>query len=135
MRLYSGVRDFVQTILDEDDQVNVLIFPGTDLPDVPGAYILMSSTGGPGFNLDGAFDAKSWQARCVGQQNDYVHAEHLADIIDIAFTSLPSSKVGGVWVTSIQRVGGAPSPLMEDDAQRTHFVCNYIVDTQSALVS
>lgn len=135
MRLYLGMKAKVQLILTDAGFTQTLIEPGPELPDVPDSYVLLSPYGGPGLALDGALDDKAWQVRSVGRQNDPDNAEAIADAIDIAFISLPSSKVGGVWVASIQRVGGAPSPLMVDDAERTHYVCNYIVSTQSALVS
>lgn len=131
-------RDFVRQIMDlapAGVYAAVHIYPGPKLPDDPGRYVMLTRYGGSGLEVDGVFDGKGWQVRVVSKQNDYDSGEALSDWIDDFFTNLPSGKVGDLWVTGIQRVGGAPSPLMLDDADRTHFVCSYIASVESALVN
>lgn len=114
---------------------NVKIVPGPKLPKLPNAYVMLTPYGGSGLIVDGALESQSWQVRTVGKQHDYGHAEDMATAIDIGFISFMSDYLFDTWVTSIQRVGGAPSPLMVDDAERTHFTCNYNIDSESALVN
>lgn len=124
----------IRLILDAANYPKVKIFPGPELPDVPGKYVLLTRYGGTGIEADGALDGISWQVRSVGgQMEDEVSAEGIADAIDIAFLSHYSRKVGNRWVASIQRVGGAPAVLMKDDADRTHFVCSYVASVELAL--
>lgn len=134
MNTYGRAKAFVRAILDEAGYTKTAIYPGPVLPDIPGSFVVLTPYGGPGLELgEGVLDGRSWQARCVGEQNDYESAEGIANAIDIRFISLPSSKVEGVWVTEIRRVGGAPSPLMTDDADRTHFVGSYTASVELAL--
>lgn len=134
MNTYTRAKAFVRQILDEANYSDVAVYPGPDLPDVPGAYVLLTSYGGPGLELgEGVLDGRSWQVRTVGEQMDYESAEGIANAIDIAFISRFSSDMDGAWVASIGRVGGAPNPLMTDDADRTHFVCSYVASVELAL--
>jgi hypothetical protein len=127
----------VRRILDAAGYTDALIYLGPDLRDYPNEYVLLTPYGGPGLELDGVLDARSWQVRAVGSQmddDDDSTAEGMADAIDIAFVSHYSRSVEGVWVASIQRVGGAPSSLnTNDDANRAHFVCSYTVSVELAL--
>lgn len=134
MKKYSDMKAAVRVILDAAGYLDVDIYPGPELPDIPGKYVVLTRYGGPGIELEGVLDAVSWQVRSVGwQMEDDESAEGIADAIDIAFLSHYSRQVGSVWVAGIQRVGGAPSSLMKDEADRTHFVCSYIVSVELAL--
>lgn len=135
MKTYTEMKAHIREILDDAGFETWTVFPGPDLPDVPGKFVVATPYGGPGLAQDGAIDQRSWQMRCVGLQNDYETAESVANAIDIAFISHYSRKVGTTWVPQIQRVGGAPNPLLVDDADRTHFVCSYIVDCAIALTN
>lgn len=132
---FSEMKEFVSSILTDANYLDVPITPGPQLPDLPDEYVLLTPYGGTGLNTDGVFDSRAWQVRVVGPQNDYIKGEGMADAIDLAFISHMSAHVSGQWVTSIERVGGAPTPLMVDDADRTHFTCNYNVDAESALAN
>lgn len=146
MRRFGQMRDRIKDILaavtegvDPDPITHpfegVIVMPGPNLPDIPDRYVLLTPYGGPGLNTgEGILDARGWQVRCVGLQHDEDSGEALADAIDTALLKQHSAKYQGVWVTGVQRVGGAPVPLMVDDADRTHWVCSYIVETESALV-
>lgn len=108
-------------------------YPGPDLPDEGGKYVLWTRYGGPGEDLEGVIDDIAWQARVVGAPNNYGSAETAADALDVALLSLFSQNVAGTWLTRVARVGGAPAALMVDDGDRTHMVCSYIFGTGLAL--
>lgn len=136
MKNFALMKPEIRRILDDADYQKAWIKSGPELPDVPGHGVLLTRYGGPGLETgEGILDARSWQVRCVGRQNSPDYAEGMADAIDIVFLSHYSRSVGGVWVSSIQRVGGAPAALMVDDADRTHFVCSYIVSVELALAN
>lgn len=136
MRTFDLMKPVVKGILDDAGYEKAWIEPGPALPDNPGHGAMLTRYGGPGLDTgEGILDARSWQVRAVGRQGSPTHAEGMADAIDIAFLSHYSRKVGEVWVSSIQRVGGAPAALMVDDADRTHFVCSYIVSVELALAN
>lgn len=107
------------------------VHPGPRDPREPGAYILLTSYAGPGLNTDDLFDGQGWQIKVVGEQYDYDAAEAVAFEVDRYLRRLYSGWYGGQWVTHFQRVGGQPSVLLVDDADRTHFVCSYVVDVES----
>lgn len=135
MRTYTQMESWTRRIFDANGFRDAGIYPGPELRDTPNAYVIWTRYGGPGLILDGTADDRSWQARCVGRQGDYGSAEALADLIDLHMVSHYSSEVEGVWVSGIQRVGGAPTALLTDDAERTHFVCSYIVSVEMALLN
>lgn len=110
-------------------------YPGPELPDDPGKIVVWTRYGGPGEELEGVMDGISWQARVIGGQGDYESAESAADALDVALLSVGTQTVGGTRVSGVRRVGGAPNPLMVDDADRTHMVCSYIVSTELALTN
>lgn len=111
------------------------VYPGPQLPSIPTSFILATPYGGPGEELEGVLDGRSWQIRSIGSQNIYTDVEAVANLIDIAFLSWHSQKVGDVWVSSIQRVGGAPAALMVDEAERVHFACSYVLSVELALAN
>lgn len=133
MKTFKQMKGFTRGVLDAHGMRDVQIHPGPELPDVPDRYVVWTPYGGPGLELEGVLDARSWQARVVGRQMDYDSAEEVAIVLDEALISHHSSRVGGLWVPEIQRVGGAPTALLTDDADRTHFVCSYIVSVEMAL--
>lgn len=132
---FSTAKSMVSYFLAGAGFTNIAIQPGPKLPDVPEPFVVLTPYGGSGLIVDGALESQSWQVRVVGRQMDYGSAEDMATAIDLAFISWMSDYLFGTWITSIQRVGGAPSPLMVDDADRTHFTCNYNIDSESALVN
>jgi hypothetical protein len=110
-------------------------FPGPDDPDQPVDLMVVGTVaGGLGLQLDGALDNVSWQIRVSGNQNLYADAEQLAEDIDRVFMSfVPGQRIEGLLIVSIYRVGGPPSHLAVDDAERTQFVCSYYFDVESGL--
>lgn len=135
MNTFGRVKPWLRAILDGAGYEKWSIHPGPELPDEPDGSVVCTRYGGSGTEVDGAMDGKSWQFRVIGMQNDYESAEGVADAIDIAALSWFSADMGGVWVTSIERVGGAPAALMTDDAERTHFVCSYTASVELALTN
>ena len=134
MRKYADVEEWTKQVLSDAGMSDVAVYPGPELPDIPGRYVVWTRYGGPGIEVDGVFDDRSWQARVVGRSHDYNSAEDVADVIDEAILSHMSHvKIGGRAVPQLQRVGGAPSPLLTDDADRTHFVCSYTASVELAL--
>jgi hypothetical protein len=138
MRTFAEMNSLLRSILDPvpleyTEAKGWKIYPGPQPPDIPTSFILATPYGGPGLELEGALDGRSWQIRCVGKQTIYTEVENVANAIDIAFLSWHTQDVGGVRVTSIQRVGGAPAPLQVDDAERVHFACSYILSVELAL--
>ena len=133
MNTFQRMKDFVAGLPGVPN--NLLIEPGPALPDVPGRYVVLTPYGGPGLELEGVMDGRSWQVRVVGKQNDYNDAETIADAIDVGILSVTTGNIGGVHVAGTQRVGGAPNALLKDDAERTHFICSYIVNTEMALAN
>lgn len=133
MRTYGILKGWTREVLDAANLQKVHIHPGPDLPNIAAPFVVWTPYGGPGEIIDGTADDRSWQARCVGRSHDYESAEDIATVIDIAVLSFFSSEVGGLWVSDFRRVGGAPSALLVDDADRTHFVCSYVASVELAL--
>lgn len=133
MRKFSQMKAWLKQVLDGTPFSEFTVEPGPMLADTPGPYVLATLYGGPGEDVDGAMDDVSWQIRVVGPQNDYETAEDAAEMIDLAMLGHHSSHIAGVWVSGIRRVGGAPAPLMRDEAERTHFVCSYVASVELAL--
>lgn len=124
------MKTWLEGVLADGGFPEFTVEPGPMLADTPGPYVLATLYGGPGEDVDGAMDDVSWQIRVAGPQNDYDRAEDAAEAIDLAMLGHHSSHIAGVWVSGIRRVGGAPAPLMRDEAERTHFVCSYVASVQ-----
>lgn len=133
MMTFGQMKDLTRAVLDAADLQSVAIYPGPSLPDNPDESVVWTPYGGPGLEAEGVLDGRSWQFRAIGRQGDYESAETIANVLDIAFISHFSSRIGELWVTSIVRVGGAPNPLTRDNGNRTHFVCSYVFSVESAL--
>lgn len=111
--------------------------------DLPYSYHCLTSVGGPGLVSEQAFDVRGYQVRTVGPQavdstdtRAYDYAEDMAYDVDKQLCTadirglLPAT-VGGMRLIRINRIGSEPSWLMNDDANRTHFVCSYLFEVQS----
>lgn len=128
---FSTFKAIVDTFKTEQGFDQYEVYPGPNDPRIPGPYILLTGYEGPGLNTDDLFDAQAWQIKVVGDQYDYEGAENVAGLLDRYLRRLYSGQYGEQWVTSIYRSGGSPSPLLVDDANRTHFVCSFITDVDS----
>lgn len=135
---YRDVEWLVRRALGTEEQPwDGQVVPGPfDPDDNPGEYVIVTGYGGPGEDAEGTLDLMTFQVRVVGPQKDYDAAEDQAIAIDKSFLSWYSARVGtGPWLAGIQRVGGAPNPLLVDNAERWHFVCSYIFRTELALAN
>lgn len=133
MRTFQQMKTFILAL--PGVPAGITCEPGPSLPDVPGRFIVLTRYGGPGEELEGVMDGISWQVRIAGLQGDYDDAEAIADAIDVGLLSVQTANIGGVHVAGVQRVGGAPNPLLKDDAERTQFICSYIAHTELALAN
>lgn len=127
---YAAFSDFVASVLPSE-YANVGIHPGPDMPPTPERFVVLTPFPGAGFSVEGVMDARAWQIRVAGAQHSYEDAEALAWAIDKALTGTFSQNIGGIWVASINRIGGGPSVLFRDNADRTHFVASYQIDVES----
>lgn len=129
----SQMKSLLETYLAtfEETYATLTVHVGPDMPRIPDWFIVVSRTGGPGESVEGLFDGIGYQVRVAGWQHDPGSAEDVADLIDQYLRSLTTGSYQGRWVASIHRTGSGPSHLLVDDANRTHFVCGYVVDVHS----
>ena len=114
-------------------------------PIVAGPYILkepdqlvtVTATGGPGYVLEAAADACTFQARVRGGQNNQADAERLAYALDalILGASFPAVTSSGQVIVHVHRLGGPPAPLAAgpDDGDRFEFVSSYVAIVSAAV--
>lgn len=131
MKTFATFRTYVRTLPGVPGDITVE--PGPDLPDVPGRWVVLTPYGGPGLLLEGALDGRAWQVRVAGLQGNYDDAEAIANAIDVGLLSIVAGNDLGVH--GVQRVGGAPNPLLKDDSDRWQFICSYIFDATMALAN
>jgi hypothetical protein len=110
----------------------VRVYEGPDLPNDPGACLVVTWLTGPGFSLEQLLDTPAFQVRTIGPQGNPFDAGVLANEVDKAFTnhSWPAI-LGGKYVVEIRRAGGRPSNDRVDNAGRTHYVCTYLADVEA----
>lgn len=140
MVAFAIVRDFLEQQLTQrgyDPLPFVSPGPGTSddvLDAVPGQLVALTHASGGPFTNELLFDQPFFQATSVGPQNDYDGAEQLAYDVDRSFCQVDTPRnIGGLRVLYIARVGGAPSLLRQDQAQRSHFVATYRWHVESGL--
>jgi hypothetical protein len=82
---------------------------------------------GPGYTLEGSGGFGSFQLRLVARERDQDKLRRTAFQLDNAllFGDYPVD-IWGTWITSVDRTGGEPSPLQEDEHDRVAYVCSYI---------
>jgi len=134
---YSDVRTYLQDKLTAAGYATLPTFdpgPGANLDaldTVPNGMVIISSWPGPGFDAEQVFDRQAFQFRTIGPQSDFEGAEQLAQDCDRAMVGFSISQyVNGKWWLSVQRAGGAPSLLLQDEGDRFHFYANYIVEVE-----
>lgn len=112
-----------------------LFFPGPRQPDLPTPMVITTWAGGPGLGDEGVMDRVSFQVLTVGEQADYAGGEDMAWRVDNGLLSGPRPfSIAADRITRLWRVGGRPSALEVDDADRQIFTCNYILELSSGLV-
>lgn len=144
MLTYSDVENWLSNSIEQAE-----IFPsGVALPTFsPGPYnasqlssvspqdiVFISVGGGAGLTTELLFDRPFISIRVVGRQNDFRSAEKLAHLVDLLFLGVDSNqKIGTTPVLSITRTGGGPQMLELDSADRYHYSCSYIAESQTGM--
>lgn len=108
--------------------------PGIDDPGTAGAYAMFTRIAAGTLSTEDLFNGVGVTIETVGEQYDYSGAEDFALAMDKAMLSASYSQlIGTSWVLSVSRVGAGPAELEYDDANRYHFVCDYLIDVESGL--
>lgn len=118
------------------DNLVDFVRPGPFVPDVPDRLIVVTLTGGLGYQLEGMADQSGFQARVRGMQSAstvqaYSDAESLAFTLDtLIFNAGFPAVIADTVIILVTRAGGPPEPLAgePDDADRYTFVCNYSIE-------
>lgn len=108
------------------------LYPGPEILPEPDRAVFLTSTGGPGYvTEEGGADAWSFQARLRGSADDPLGAQAAAQLLDWTILGGPHPvHVDGISVLNVQRLGGPPSALPLDPADRRfEYVANYILTT------
>lgn len=115
------------------------VFPGR-LPDMPNRVIGISLASGPGFVLDGLFDAIGFQISCRGAENNFKDTEEIAAEVDEILTGVDprvraeSFFIGSVYVDVMGRTGSGPTELPIPDSQSRYvFTCNYYAQAETGV--
>lgn len=134
---FTDLKDLIEAILPAEWATrNIWYEPGPNMPDQPVDYVInLSIDGGDGLRMEGVLQNVSWQVKTAGPQSQYDKAEQLAWDVDRALLNWPPGRIAGtgLLVSSIYRVGAAPTHFDIDDAERTQFVCSYFFDVESGL--
>jgi hypothetical protein len=98
----------------------------------PDDIVFLTVGGGAGETVEGLFMKPFITARVIGPQFSYEKAEEMAWALDDIYGAVDrNTDVGEAKVLSIVNSGGKPQLLQLDAANRYHFVCSYIVETQT----
>lgn len=113
------------------DNVTVEYNPGPPsyegVADTVGRACVVTVGGGPGLEIEQAFDRVTVDLDVAGDQNDPQSAEDLALALDRRILLLDHTQtVGGVRVLCATRAGGRPTPVGVDDGDRWHLACGYV---------
>ncbi|HMH89696.1 MAG TPA: minor capsid protein [Streptosporangiaceae bacterium] len=115
---------------DAQQEAGAPVVMGPYVPDEPDRIVVVTPTGGPGYVLEGAADAGTFQARVRGPQDDQPAAEALAGLLDslILNASFPVVLAGGEVLVHVHRSGSGPSPLGPGPADgfRWTYVTTYL---------
>lgn len=111
----------------------VAVIDGPEIPNDPGALVVVSWLAGAGFSFEQALDTPGFQLRVIGPQGNHLAARELAERLDTelvgrdAWPGLMASR----WVVSVRRAGGRPAHDRTDTASRAHYVCTYLADVEA----
>ncbi|HEV2172916.1 MAG TPA: hypothetical protein VGR71_05080 [Nitrospira sp.] len=129
---FADLSTWLQGIVDAAGTIVSSTFPhireGPYIPDMPDELCTITLTGGTGFQMEGAADAPTFQARIRSQQQQQDTAEQQANVLDklIFNAQFPATLASGLKLLLVSRIGGAPSSIgPPDDAYRFDYVCNY----------
>lgn len=111
--------------------VNLPLFKGPYLPDEPDRLGLVTTIPGPGLQAEGVIDVGGFQLLIRGRQDPKSRdstAERDALAADrlILRAPLPAEVAPGVRLLPVNRSGGRPTPLPQEDGDRIAFVCTYL---------
>jgi hypothetical protein len=110
--------------------LDVPIFPGPYVPDMPDRIAVVTTIPGPGDSMQGIADTPGFQLLIRGLQDPTdvdASAEEAALAADrlIRFAP-PPALVGDTWLLPVTRSGGRPAPIPQDDGDRITFTCTYL---------
>jgi hypothetical protein len=102
----------------------------------PGSGFILTREGSALLEAEGGINNPMWQVRTIGAQNDAPGAESLAfradkQLLSVAFPQM----IGNTLVHSIVWAGGGPSVLEVDTGRRWHWVCTYVIKSESGQLS
>ena len=95
--------------------------------------VLLTLGSGAGLDSEYMFDRPALQVYAVGAQGDQNDAEKLALDLDRGWLAAVRQFVGNTWVLSTVRAGGRPAKLLLDSADRSHYTCSYIIESEAGL--
>lgn len=88
---------------------------------------LVTPLEGPGLTLDGLGSVSSFQIKLVAREHQETACRKSAFQIDDAllFSDTPGD-LWGTWIQYVNRLGGEPASLEEDEHDRIAYVCSYV---------
>lgn len=106
-------------------------FPGPREPEygVGDNVAVITPSQGPALDLEGVGDWSVFQTKLVGKEHQYDDLQKSAFEADrqlVRELTLPAD-LWGTRVVTVDRVGGQPDMLQEDEHDRIAFVCSYLV--------
>lgn len=128
-----AIIDWLATLgIGEGLAVDLIMVPGPYTPPMPDNVGTVTTIPGPGLFLEGAGDTGGFQLMVRGRQDPTSRSQSAeiaalrADRL-ILSADLPAEVVPGVWLLPVNRSGGRPAPLpQEDDGDRVTFVATYL---------
>lgn len=132
--LVSGTQlciDFIGSLgWDGRQELGYPLLKGPYIERSPDKAVFITSTTGPGYELEGAVDTTMFQARVRGPANDQEAAELAAMLLDsLIFNARFPVQIDGTWVVRCHRLGDGPSALGSgpDDGLRWEYTCDYTI--------
>lgn len=105
------------------------------VPTQPDRLVILNKTGGPGEKRERSFDVISIQVLCRGAQRSPANAEALAAAVDDVFMGATRAMIGGTYVSTIMRSGGAPAFVArEPNSGRVTMGCTYLLECARSVV-
>lgn len=135
---FSDIKSFVEqglTSMGYEDLPSIAPGPASDVilqKRDAGRMIFIYPGSGASFSTELLFDRPFLIVRTIGYQKDFESAESLAHDLDTLLCKVDSNAlIGTAKVLYITRTGGAPTLAERDSANRYHFTCTYITETQT----
>lgn len=138
---FNDVKDFLQAGLIALGRTAPVIAPAVDTDALaqklsPQQLILMRVGNGAGFTTEALFDRPFIFLGIWGKQNNFADAESLALDCDRVMTSAVGNvMIGGTGALYITRTGGRPQLVDKDAADRYHFTCTYLAESQTGYIA